>query len=48
MAEESESHFSGYERAPRTDDELSMLRWNEEHFGEIASEAAEVPKHGRR
>lgn len=46
-AEEIESYFSGYERAPLTDDELSLLRWNEEHAGEVLDEAAK-PKRRRR
>lgn len=46
IAQEIESYFSGYERAPLTADELSLLRWNEQHFGGIANEPAEVPKRG--
>jgi len=37
-AEEIEAYFSGYERAPLTDDELSFLRWSEEHYGEALDE----------
>ena len=45
--EEVESYFSGYERAPLTDDELSLARWNEEHFAEGLEEPARPPK-GKR
>lgn len=47
-AEEIEAYFSGYERAPLTADAVSLLRWNEEHFGEVADEPAAVSKRGRR
>ncbi len=32
--EEIEAYFSAYERIPLTEDELSLLRWNAEHFGD--------------
>lgn len=35
QTEEIEAYFSGYERAPLTPDEVSRLRWNEEHLGEV-------------
>lgn len=46
--EEIEAYFSGYERAPLTDDEISLLRWNEEHIGEALGEPAEPPRRKRR
>lgn len=46
--EEIESYFRGYERTPLTSDELSLLRWNEEHFGEALSAAAPQAKRKRR
>ncbi len=48
QAEEIEAYFSGYERAPLTADEVSLLRWNEAHFGEVADEPAVVSRRGRR
>lgn len=48
QAEDIESYFSGYERALLTADELSLIRWNEAHFGEIVDEPASAPKRGRR
>lgn len=47
-AEEIESYFRGYERAPLTSDELSLLAWNEEHFGETLDRPAAGPKRRRR
>lgn len=47
-AEEIEAYFRGYERAPLTDDELSLLSWNEEHFDEAFQRAAAEPRHRRR
>lgn len=47
-AEEIESYFSGYERAPLTEEELSLLRWNEDHFGEALAHAAARPRRRRR
>lgn len=47
-AEEIESYFRGYERAPLTDDELSLLAWNEQHFGEASGRATAAPKRRRR
>lgn len=47
-AEEIESYFRGYERAPLTDDEVSLLAWNEAHFGEAFDRAPAGPKRRRR
>ncbi len=46
--EEIEAYFSAYERVPLTADELSVLRWNEEHFGDALDEPAAPPKRKRR
>jgi predicted DNA-binding protein len=46
--EEVEAYFSGYERAPLTDDELSLLRWNEEHFSETLDDPLIQTKQKRR
>ena len=48
QAEEIEAYFSGYERAPLNAEEVGLLRWNEEHFGEVADEPATVSKRRRR
>lgn len=46
---EVEQYFAGYERKPLTEDEISLLTWNEEHFGEGGDEAASSrPRRGRR
>lgn len=31
---EIEDYFAGYERKPLTEDEISLLKWTEDHFGE--------------
>lgn len=46
--EEIEAYFGGYERAPLTDDELSLLMWNEDHFGEVLDDRAASPRRARR
>lgn len=46
--QEIEAYFKGYERAPLTDDELSLLSWNEEHFEELLERSAVEPRRGRR
>lgn len=46
--EEVEAYFRAYERTPLTEDELSLLRWNEEHFGETLDEAPKPSKRKRR
>ncbi|OGO72590.1 MAG: hypothetical protein A3G84_04415 [Chloroflexi bacterium RIFCSPLOWO2_12_FULL_71_12] len=46
--DEIEAYFRGYERTPLTDDELSFLRWNEEHFGDTLDEAPKPPARKRR
>ncbi len=46
--EEVEAYFSGYERSPLTDDELSLLRWSEEHFGEVVEEPPAAARRTRR
>ena len=28
------AYFRAYERIPLTEDELSLIRWNERHFGD--------------
>lgn len=47
-AQEIEAYFRGYERSPLTDDELSLLAWNEEHFGDAFDRATSGPKRRRR
>ena len=42
--EEIEAWLSAEERVPLTDDELSLLRWNAEHFGEMVGEATPARK----
>jgi predicted transcriptional regulator len=42
--EEIEAWLSAEERAPLTDDELSLLRWNAEHFGEMVGDARPARK----
>jgi predicted transcriptional regulator len=44
-AEEVEAYFRGYERSPLTEDEISMIRWSEEHFGEALDGS---PKQARK
>lgn len=46
--EEIEAYFAGYERAPLTEDERSLLVWNEEHFGGAPDRRASVSKRRRR
>lgn len=46
--QEIEAYFKGYERAPLTDDELSLLSWNEEHFDEASEQPTAEPRRGRR
>lgn len=46
--EEVEAYFRAYERTPLTEDELSLLRWNEEHFGETLDDAPRPSKRKRR
>lgn len=46
--EEIEAYFSGYERAPLTEDELSLIRWNEAHFGDTLDGRSKPPKWKRR
>lgn len=48
QAQEIEAYFSGYEHAPLTADEVSLLRWNEGRFPEGVDEPAAVSKRGRR
>ena len=36
--EEIEAWLSAHERVPLTEDELSFIRWDEEHFGETSDE----------
>jgi hypothetical protein len=36
--EDVEAWLSADERVPPTDDEMSLLRWNAEHFGEMLGE----------
>jgi predicted DNA-binding protein len=45
--EEVEDYFRGYERAPLTADEVSLVRWNEEHFGEVLDEPTTATKRKR-
>ena len=46
-AEDIKAYFAGYERAPLTDDEVSMLRWNEAHFCEVLDEPSAATKRRR-
>lgn len=46
--QEIEAYFKGYERAPLTDDELSLLSWNEEHVEEAVERGAAEPRRRRR
>ncbi len=46
--EEIEAYFAAYERTPLTDDELALLRWSEEHFGETLDDPAAPPDRKRR
>lgn len=41
--EEIEAYFSGYERLPLTEDELSLLRWNAEGLGDRLVDETERP-----
>jgi predicted transcriptional regulator len=41
--EEIEAYFSGYERLPLTEDELSLLRWNAERLGDRLVDETERP-----
>lgn len=41
--EEIEAYFSAYERVPLTEDEIEVLRWSEDHFGEVSGDLAEMP-----
>jgi mRNA interferase MazF len=42
--EEVEAWLSAEERVPLTEDELSFMRWNAKHFGEMLGEAKVRPK----
>lgn len=44
--EEIEAYFSGYERAPLTEDELSLLQWNAEHLDDLVSAETAPPAAG--
>lgn len=46
--EEIEAYFQGYERAPLTDDELSLIRWSEEHVGDAPGERTAPAARKRR
>jgi len=46
--EEIEAWLSAEERAPLTADELSLLRWNAEHFGEIVDGSRSASRRRRR
>jgi len=41
--EEIEAYLSAYERMPLTDDEIAVLRWGEEHLGEVSDAPGWVP-----
>lgn len=40
---EVEQYFAGWERAPLTEDEISLLEWSAQHFGEGLEDAAARP-----
>lgn len=44
--EEIEAYFRAYERTPLTDDELSFIRWSEQHFGETDISAEDPSDRG--
>lgn len=46
-AAEEEAYFSGYERMPLTEDELSLTRWNAKHFGEMLADEEKRPARKR-
>ncbi len=46
--EEIEAYFAGYERAPLTDDELRLIRWNEQHSGDVADPPAPTRSRAKR
>lgn len=45
--DEIEAYFTGYERAPLTRDELSLLKWNEQHVNEVVEAPLARPKRRR-